>query len=282
MVSATASARDYPRAVPVADVRGLRVYFEVHGSGAPVMWISGTGGDLRQNPNRGRGPLEARFEVLMYDQRGLGRTGKPDVRYTMADYADDAAALMESLGWERAHVVGVSFGGMVAQHLALRHPDRVDRLVLACTSSGGAGGSSFDLLGVADLPVDERLRTVLPILDSRNEPTADPPVHAPLFEAIAARMSDPPLNADDPTAAAGARRQLEARAQHDVWSRLGEIAAPTFVVGGRFDRQAPPENLEQLTTAIPDARMQLFDGGHLFLLQDPTAWSAIVEFLDEA
>jgi len=266
-------------AMPFIEVRDLSVHYEVHGSGPRVVWISGTGGDLRQNPARGDGPLEQHFEVLMYDQRGLGRTSKPDVAYTMADYADDTAALMDALGWERAHVLGVSFGGMVAQHLALRHPERVDRLVLACTSSGGAGGSSYDLLAVESLPDDERLRTVLRIFDSRNDPDADPPVYAPVFDWLAPLMEHPPLNADDADATMGAHRQLEARADHDVWSQLSGIVAPTYVIGGRFDRQAPPENLERLAAAIPDARGELFDGGHVFLLQDPTAWRSIVDFL---
>lgn len=263
------------------DVRGLSVYHEIHGSGPRVLWITGTGGDLRQNPDRGHGPLERHFEVLMYDQRGLGRTSKPDVPYTMADYADDAAALMDAVGWEQAHVIGVSFGGMVAQHVAFRHPERVDRLVLACTSSGGAGGASFDLLAAADLPDDERGRVMLPVVDTRNDPDAVPPVYAPFFEMIVASMDEPALNADDPAATMGARRQLEARADHDVWDRLTEISAPTFVIGGRYDCMAPPENLERLTAALPNARMQLFEGGHPFLLQDGAAWTAVVDFLQD-
>lgn len=265
--------------MPFARVRDVDVYYEVHGSGPRVIWISGTNGDLRQNPSRGRGPLERNFEVLMYDQRGLGRTSKPDLVYTMTDYADDAAALMDAVGWDRAHVLGVSFGGMVAQHLALRHPDRIDRLVLACTSSGGAGGSSFDLLAIRSLPDDERIRTMLRVADSRNDPDADPPVYAPWFDRLAPAMEKPPINAGDPDHETGSLRQLEARAGHDTWDRLAEIDAPTFVVGGRFDRQAPPENLERLASAIPDARMELFDGGHMFLIQDRTAWTSIVDFL---
>ena len=219
----------------------------------------------------------------MYDQRGLGQTSKPDRPYTMGDYADDAVALMDALGWEGAHVVGISFGGMVAQHVALRHPHRVDRLVLACTSSGGAGGSSFDLLSLVDLPRDERALVTLPIMDTRNDPSTDPPTYAPMFDVIAPIMAAPPLNADDPDAAMGARRQLEARAGHDTWDDLPRLRHPTFVVGGRYDAQAPPENLERLTERLPDARMRLFDGGHLFLLQDATAWPAIADFLaDEA
>ena len=129
--------------MPFATVNGLQLYFERAGAGAPLLFISGTGGDLRVKPNQFDGPFPKAFDMISYDQRGLGRSDKPDERYSMADYADDAAALMESQGWASAHVIGVSFGGMVAQELALRHPGRIRRLVLACTSPGGAGGASF-------------------------------------------------------------------------------------------------------------------------------------------
>lgn len=265
--------------MPFMQVRDIEVYYEIHGSGPRAVVINGTGADLRQNPLRGKGLLERHFEVLMYDERGLGQTSKPDIDYTMVDYADDAAALMDAVGWPSAHVIGISFGGMVAQHLAIRHPPKVERLVLACTSSGGAGGDSFDLLAVHDLPTDERLRITLPILDSRNDLSVDPPVLAPFFDVMMPMMTTGrALNADEPGAAMGARRQLQARADHDAWDRLGEIDTPTLVMGGRFDRQAPVENVERLAEAIARAEVQFFDGGHLFLVQDPTAWPAVVDF----
>lgn len=261
-------------------VRDLDIYYEVHGEGERVVLINGTGGDLRANPTRGRGPLERNFQVLMYDQRGLGQTSKPDTPYSMEDYADDCVALLDALGWNRVHVMGISFGGMVAQHVALRHPERVERLILACTSSGGEGGSSFDLLSVHSLPTDDRLRITLPIMDSRNDLSTSPPTLAPMFEVLLPAMSSGrSLNADDPASSMGARRQLEARSAHDVWKRLPEIAAPTLVMGGRYDMQAPVENIRRLSAAIRDARIELFDGGHMFLLQDRTAWAAAVEFL---
>src|SRR6185503_21038769 len=108
-----------------AHANGIELYYERAGSGPPLLFISGTGGDLRTKPNVFDGPLARRFDLLAYDQRGLGRSEKPDLPYSMADYADDAAALMASQGWEAALVVGVSFGGMVAQELAIRHPSRV-------------------------------------------------------------------------------------------------------------------------------------------------------------
>jgi 3-oxoadipate enol-lactonase len=266
--------------MPFARVRDLDLYYELHGEGAPVLLVSGTGGDLRHNPQRGRGVLEQRFAVAMYDQRGLGQTSKPDVPYTMADYADDAAALLDVLGWPRAHVVGVSFGGMVAQHIALRHPDRVDRLVLACTSSGGAGGSSFDLLQLHGVDPDERRQRWLPLMDTRVDLGTDPPTFPPGLAPIAEALAHYGAPSDDPAAEMGARRQLEARAAHDVWHQLPQIAARTLVIGGRYDGQAPPENSERLAERIPNAKLVLCEGGHVFFLQDPTAWPTVADFLD--
>lgn len=274
--------------MPFVDVRDLRVYYEITGSPGPgeaprarVLLISGTGADLRvARSGAPQSPLAERFEVLEYDQRGLGQTSKPDVDYTMADYADDAAALLDALGWGRVHVVGVSFGGMVAQHLAIRHPHRVDRLVLACTSPGGAGGSSYDLLLHEQLDADERPKAAMRILDSRNDLSADPPVFAPGFERLAPVLAAwSSGGAGDPDSAMGARRQLLARRDHDAWDALPGVGAPTLCIGGRYDLQAPVENMQNLAARLPDARLVLCDGGHLFLMQDPSAWPAIVEFL---
>jgi len=130
--------------MPTAILNGLNFHYERAGDGPPLLFISGTGSDLRVQPNVFASPLAKSFDLLAYDQRGLGRTDKPDAPYTMADYADDAAALMDHVGWDEALVVGVSFGGMVAQELVLRHPGKVKRLVLACTSPGGEGGAEVE------------------------------------------------------------------------------------------------------------------------------------------
>ena len=266
----------------LAHVNGIDVYYEVYGSGERVVLISGTGGDLRSDPARAKSLLAKNFEVLLFDQRGLGQTGKPDQPYTMAEYANDAVALMTAVGWDRAHIMGISFGGMVAQHVALRYPERVNKLVLACASSGGEGGASFDLLSVHDLPVEERMAITMPIMDSRNDFTVDPPLLAPWFDVLLPIWkNNKPLNDDDPNAAMGARRQLEARLGHDVYGQLHQIRAHTFVVGGTFDAQAPVGNVNALAKAIGGSQLQFFDGGHLFLLQDPTAWPSVVSFLQE-
>ena len=157
--------------MPYLQANGISIYYELSGDGPQLLFISGTGGDLRVRPNVFDSPLGAEFQVLAYDQRGLGRTDKPADDYSMADYADDAAALLEAIGWEAVPVVGVSFGGMVAQELALRYPQKVSALVLACTSSGGQGGASFPLQDLEALPADQRLVRQLEIADLRRDAT---------------------------------------------------------------------------------------------------------------
>jgi 3-oxoadipate enol-lactonase len=264
--------------MPAATVNGLSLYFERAGSGEPLLFISGTGGDLRNKPNQFDGPLAKAFDMISYDQRGLGRSDKPDERYSMADYADDAAALMETQGWNEAHVVGVSFGGMVAQELVLRHPHRVRRLVLACTSPGGAGGASFPFHEIGHLTGEARARHLTPISDTRRDDawaSANPEAYAKL---IALGSADP--FAGEPGRREGAERQLEARAAHDTWDRLAQITAPTLIAGGRYDGIALPETQERMAGRIPGAELRFFEGGHLFMIQDRSAVPAMIEFLN--
>jgi len=264
--------------MPVAQANGLSLYYERAGAGPPLLFISGTGGDLRTKPNVFDGPLKA-FDLLAYDQRGLGRSEKPDVAYSMADYADDAAALMGEQGWDAALVVGVSFGGMVAQELAIRHPARVKRLVLACTSPGGAGGASFPFHEIEHLKGEARARHMIPISDTRRDDAwakANPDQYA-MFVAMGA--ADP--FAHEPGHAMGAHRQLAARAAHDTWERLGQIACPTLVAAGRYDGVALPATQEKMAARIPGAKLQFFEGGHLFMIQDRTAFPAMTAFLTE-
>ncbi|HEX7097488.1 MAG TPA: alpha/beta hydrolase [Acidimicrobiales bacterium] len=268
--------------MPTIRVRDLDVYYEIHGRGPRVLFISGTGAALRRDKSGLHSPLTEHFEVLLFDQRGLGDTSKPDVPYTMADYADDAAALLDALGWQRCHVVGVSFGGMVAQNLVVRHPDRVDRLVLACTSPGGEGGSSYDLRRLEGLSPEERARRSLTLVDDRVDLGTDPPTLPPGLAPILESLASYSLAPDDPVAAMGARRQLEARAGHDVWDDLPRVGSPTLIIGGRHDGIAPPENLARMASRIPGARLVLCDGGHVFLMQDPSAWPTIIDFLRDA
>jgi len=148
--------------MPFVSVRDIRMYHEIRGTGRRLLYIGGTGGDLRHRPGIFDFPLADHFEILAYDQRGFGQTGRPDIPYSMADYAMDADGLLAAVGWDCCSVMGVSFGGMVAQEFAIRYPGRVERLVLSCTSSGGAGGDSYPLHKLDGLTPRERaLKTVL-------------------------------------------------------------------------------------------------------------------------
>ena len=263
--------------MPVARVGDIELYYERAGQGSPLLYISGTGGDLRLKPSVFDGPWAGGFELMAYDQRGMGQTSKPDRPYSMADYGDDAAGLMQAAGWDDALVIGVSFGGMVAQELALRHPARVRRLVLACTSPGGAGGSSFAFHEIQHLTGEARARHLIPILDTRHDDAWAAANPADYAQLVALGAADP--FAHEPGHALGARRQLEARARHDTWDRLDQIRCPVLLAAGRYDGIALPQTQEAMLGRLPDARLRFFEGGHLFALQDPAAIPAMMDFL---
>lgn len=264
-------------------VNGIDVHHEIHGSAdsdaAWVLNIGGTGGDLRQTfPSRS--PLNERFRVLHYDQRGLGQTSKPEAEYTMSDYADDAAAMIEAVvhptGATSCHVVGTSFGGMVALHLAVRRPDLVDRLVLLVTSPGGAF-ASYPFGDLELMEPDEAFATRMRLYDRRFDPTADEPIPnlGVVYDFVVARSND----TLSPGVAAGLARQLRARSGHDVVDRLGSIDHRTFIGCGRYDDVAPVANSEVLADRMPNAKLHVFDGGHILGFQDRTMWPTVIEFL---
>lgn len=265
--------------MPLARVGPLDLLYDIRGRGPRLLFISGTGADLRRPPTHFDRLLDAHFEVLRFDQRGMGQSGKPDLPYTMADYAADAAGLMDFVGWADARVLGYSFGGMVAQELALAQPARVSRLALLATTAGGEGGASYPLHTLSDLPLEEKARTLTELGDTRRD-AAWQAAHPDLFQAL---MQDfftaQALLALDPAAGRGAQLQLEARRQHDTWSRLPQLACPVAVFGGQHDGIASPEALERLAERIPGARLCLFQGGHLVQVQNRQAAHVLVEWL---
>ncbi len=265
--------------MPFTTVRDLRMHYEIRGSGPRLLFISGTGGDLRRSPNAFDWPLTRHFELLAYDQRGLGQTDRPDIPYTMADYAADADALLQAVGWDRCMVIGVSFGGMVAQEFAIRYQHRVEKLVLCCTSSGGAGGASYPLHEVKGLSLEEYARLVITLADNRRD-TAWQAAHQHEFQTMLKEtLTGLKIGADEPGRAMGARRQLEARKDHDTFSRLPTLQMPVLICGGRYDGIAAVENQETMLKQISNAKLELFEGGHLFFVQDPKAYERIVTFL---
>jgi 3-oxoadipate enol-lactonase len=191
----------------------------------------------------------------------------------MADFAADAVALVDAVGWERFAVLGISFGGMVAQELALAAGDRVERLVLACTSSGGAGGASWPLHETYAKDPEARLAEQVAVADARTATDERRRRGLERFFRERPGWDAPPTP--------GLRRQLEARRHHDTWDRLPQLRVPTLVAAGRHDATAPPANADALASRIPGAELAWFDGGHAFFVDDPAAWPAMIAFLQQ-
>jgi 3-oxoadipate enol-lactonase len=262
--------------MPFSQVRDINIYYEVLGSGPRLIFINGTNADLRRKqPYVDK--LSDHFTVLRYDQRGLGQTEKPDKPYHMADYADDAAGLMDMLGWDCAAVLGVSFGGSVAQEFARRHPGLITRMALACSNPGGKFG--YPLLELHDKDAETRARTMLS-LDLRKSAewqAAHPEQTRTLIEQGMKRGGA--VDPSDTKAAMGARRQLEAREEHDATAWLDQITMPVALFGGRYDGLGTEAGQRIMHEKIPGSVMRLFEGAHAFLNEDPEALPAVVEFL---
>ncbi|MCA1553157.1 MAG: alpha/beta hydrolase [Chloroflexi bacterium] len=265
--------------MPFIQIRDLQMYYERGGSGARLLYISGTGGDLRRKPSVFERPIARELEILAYDQRGLGQTSKPDYDYTMADYAEDATALLDAVGWERCHVMGVSFGGMVGQELALRHPERVERLVLACTSSGGAGNPSYPLHEHLDDTLEQRARRQVQLSDIRRDEQWQREHVDEFHQIFEQTLVGIKVGTDEPQRVEGYHRQLHARRGHDTFDRLPQLRLPVFICGGKYDGIAPVANQQAMLRQIPNARLQLFEGGHAFLIEDLHAYERISAFL---
>jgi 3-oxoadipate enol-lactonase len=263
--------------VETINANGITIAYERAGSGKRLLFFGGSGSTLSSNKLL-IDVFASKFDVVCHDQRGLGSTSVPPGPYSMADYANDAAALLDHLGWRTCRVAGISFGGMVAQEFAVTWPERVERLALLCTSPGGEGRASYPLHELEQLPEAEQLAVGLRILDTRFTPEwlADHPSDERLVEMMAERRT----GAKDPETARGEREQLHARRFHDVYDRLPAITCPTLVAGGRYDGIAPPANAEAIAAQIPHAELRFYDGGHAFFAQDPTAFGDVFAFLD--
>ena len=262
--------------MPTCELSDVTLHYETFGSGPRVLFFNGSGATLATSAPLVNA-LAKNCEVLAHDQRGLGKTSVPDGPYTMAQYAADGAALLDHVGWESCMVVGISFGGMVAQEFAVTWPERVTRLVLLCTSAGGEAGSSYPLHELGSLSPDERLAKTLLITDRRYTPEflAENPIDAEMVRLRTEAAAQPKSE----TVIKGETLQLKARIGHNVADRLHKITCPTFVTAGRYDDLAPVSNSEQIVQRMKDATLSIYEGGHMFTAQDRQAILDIREFL---
>ena len=261
--------------MPTALCNGVELHYERVGRGPRLLYCNGSGATL-DSVRPLLTMLASRFDLLTFDYRGLGASAPVAEPYVMADLAADAAALLDVVGWDRTTLAGLSFGGMVAQEFAVSFPDRVDRLALLATSPGGTF-ASYPLDRIGDLPAGERASLSLELADRRWTPQwlAEHPDQAVFAAGSAAGFG----GKESGEQARGRLLQLQARKGHDVLDRLGRVRCPTLVGSGRYDGIAPVVNGQAIADRIPDAELRVYDGGHLFLVQDPAAWPDLAAFL---
>ncbi|MBY0322486.1 MAG: alpha/beta hydrolase [Reyranella sp.] len=247
--------------MPTVQANGTTIAFSRHGSGAPLLLIHGAEADHSMFDALGA-LLAEHFTAIAYDQRDSGATRNPDTPYGLTELADDAAALIEALGFERAHVFGTSLGGVIAQALAWRHPQKIDRLVLSSTFRAGVAPASINPEVFTRLA---GLRAGLPGSASEiaryfftDRYLAAHPEAAALFAG----------NRRD----AGQKQRRAAILARPAAVDLGAISCPTLVLAAADDRLIPPAHTLSLASELPDARTAtIADVGHVAAIQDPKA-----------
>ena len=220
--------------MPVVRVGDIDMYYELHGEGPPVVVICGLGGVLSDTEWLTRALAEVN-RVLVFDNRGAGRTDKPEAPYSIPMMAADTDGLMDALGIRQASVLGISMGGRIALELALSYPDRVSRLILVSTMAAARTPEAATRLGLLSIFAGELFR----------------------------RRSQ---------SRAALLRQRDASGAYDCTERLGQIHVPTTILHGRHDRVVRIQKAEEMRMGIEGSRMVSFHGGHMFFMFRERKW----------
>ncbi|MBU2664084.1 alpha/beta hydrolase [Actinoplanes bogorensis] len=226
-------ADEFPLAVQTSGLADGPVLLLLSGQANSHVWWTG----LRE-------AFESRFRVVTFDWRGTGGSRGPVGEWTTETFADDAARVLGEGGARPATVYGTSMGGRVAQHLAARRPELVERLVLACTSPGGEHA--------VERSADVRKRLASPETNAR---TLRELFYTDAWSGESHLFGDPTMTADE------ARAHLRASNRHDAWAVIPSIQAPTLVLHGSDDHMVPTANAKLLARRIPGAALHLHDGG---------------------
>jgi pimeloyl-ACP methyl ester carboxylesterase len=262
--------------MPKQQVGDIKIYYEVHGEGAQTLvMVRGLGSNLlswyEQMPD-----LTKHFRCVVFDNRGAGRTDKPDEPYSIIQMAGDTAGLMEALGIKRCALLGISMGGGVALEFVLNYPESLSCLILGCTSCGGSEAkqpaaeiTDAILAGTGATPEQEKLQLKALFCDETSEKRPD----------VIEKHNRIRLQYEIPAFALA--RQVQAiLASEGTSTRLGQIHIPTMVITGRDDRLVPPENSHLLAERIPGAILKEISGGHQFMEEYPKEFNrAVIEFV---
>jgi len=265
--------------MPTVKVGDINIYYEIHGEGEALVLINGYGSSslrwFRQIPG-----LSQECRVVAFDNRGTGRSDKPDIPYSMEMMAGDIAGLLEAIGIDVACIYGVSMGGMIAQEFTFRYPEKVISLILGCTNCGGPHSIMpdsevtaflFDFERMGQRKPEDGVRESLPFLFSREFIDKNPDVMEE-FTAKTVKYVTP---------VHGYMRQAEAIMGRDTYDRLPQINVPTLVIPGDADRLVPVENSRILATRIPNAELVILKTmGHGFFVEAAAeANKAILDFV---
>ena len=260
--------------MPVTENRGIKIYWQEHGSGEPLVLVMGLASTLDMW-HRTVPVMANRFRTLVYDNRGVGRSDVPPPGYSIKDMADDLAAVMRAAEIESAHIFGISMGGMIAQEFALTYPERVRSLVLGCTNFGGR-------------EVEPASPHVLNILKARGEMTPENAAWAMVPHIYDKNTPRERVEEDIfirtkwfPTPA-GYFGQLSAVLSWESRSRLSQINIPTLVIHGESDELVPPANGKLIADLIPGSRLiMLANASHIFMTDQPDlTHQMILDFFD--
>jgi 3-oxoadipate enol-lactonase len=247
--------------VPFRKVGDINIYYEVHGNGEPLVIISGCG--INVSWANLVSALSLKYHVITFDNRGAGRSDKPDIPYTMQMLAADVAGLLDSIGIGAAHILGYSMGGVIAQEFALSYPERTLTLILSCASPAGSPDVILPEPHVMELLLDPETITRLTPLEWSgqllgcmcSQEFLDR--HHHLVNDVATTQSE------HSTRLPCIMRQVEAMMTACTYDRLPKIKAPTLVLGGAADKVTPCDNLRLLASKIPNSELVIFENlGH--------------------
>jgi 3-oxoadipate enol-lactonase len=258
--------------MPFALNQGVKIYWEETGQGTPVLLIMGLGWPSYMW-YRTRPLIAKQHRVITIDNRGVGRSDVPVGPYPISLMASDAAAVLDAAGVERAHVYGVSMGGMITQEFALQYPKRVKSLILGCTASGGPEAvhgepEVLEVLTRQGMTPEEAALAINPYIYDKSTPKAR------IDEDMKIRLEWPPT-------AEGYMAQLQGIFAWEAYSRISQIAAPTLVIHGETDQLVPPVNGKMIAARIPGAKLVMLPhASHIFSTDQPeSSHGAVLEFL---
>jgi pimeloyl-ACP methyl ester carboxylesterase len=263
--------------MPVAKVGDINMEYHAEGNGPPLLMIMGFSGQASSWSERFVELLRPHFQVIRFSNRGTGLTDRPQVQYTVPMMADDAAGLLREMGIGKAHVLGISMGGMIAQELALNHSERVQGLVLGCTTPGRSRGVQASqevmalMMPVPGLSLEDQFRKAWPAIVTQGFVEGEREFLEEMLRIGLENMT--PMDT--------LMRQAVSIQAFDAYERLPQIQAPTLIIHGNKDRLIPPQNGDILRERIPGSTLRILPGAaHMFFWEKPAeSAEVIVEFL---